>query len=137
MHFKLYMQEGLWYTLPRYDVSHTFEQYTVFNWCIQCVNCIYLPPPIFLYLKNIGTLCGFQWTLSQCYDSLSIFQFSEIDLSQLLYSFWRVGIIMSKLKNKLCIKLIYICSIGIQLYKYYDSLSIFQFSERDIMPQFF
>ena len=29
--------------------------------------------------------------------------FSEIDLSQLLYSFWRVGIIMSKLKNKLCI----------------------------------
>ena len=24
------------------------------------------------------------------------------DLSQLLYSFWRVGIIMSKLKNKLC-----------------------------------
>ena len=31
--------------------------------------------------------------------SLSIFQFSEIDLSQLLYSFWRVGIIMSKLKN--------------------------------------
>ena len=32
-----------------------------------------------------------------------IFQFSEIDLSQLLYSFWRVGIIMSKLKNKLCI----------------------------------
>ena len=29
------------------------------------------------------------------------FQFSEIDLSQLLYSFWRVGIIMSKLKNKL------------------------------------
>ena len=27
--------------------------------------------------------------------------YSEIDLSQLLYSFWRVGIIMSKLKNKL------------------------------------
>ena len=105
LHFKLYMQEGSWYTLPRYDVSHTFEQYTVFNWCIQCVNCIYLPPPIFLYLKNIGTLCGFQWTLSQCYDSLPIFQFSEIDIivSVKLYSFWRVGIIMSKLKNKLCI----------------------------------
>ena len=29
--FKLYMQEGSRYTLPRYDVSHTFEQYTVFN----------------------------------------------------------------------------------------------------------
>ena len=29
------------------------------------------------------------------------FKFSEIDLSQLLYSFWRVGIIRSKLKNKL------------------------------------
>ena len=27
-----------------------------------------------------------------------IINFSEIDLSQLLYSFWRVGIIMSKLK---------------------------------------
>ena len=38
--------------------------------------------------------------LFQCFDSLSIFQFSEIDLSQLLYSFWRVGIYhMSKLKN--------------------------------------
>ena len=31
MHFKLYMQQGSWYTLPRYDVSHTFEQYTVFK----------------------------------------------------------------------------------------------------------
>ena len=45
----------------------------------MCINCIYLPPPMFLIstrsiinpitymflyiLKNIGTLCGFQWTL--------------------------------------------------------------------------
>ena len=32
------------------------------------------------------------------------FSLVRLDLSQLLYSFWRVGIIMSKLiKNKLCI----------------------------------
>ena len=55
----------------------------------------------FYILKILAHSVDFNWTLSQCYDSLSIFQFSEIDLSQLLYSFWRVGIIMSKLKNKL------------------------------------
>ena len=43
---------------------------------------------LLLYMEVIGT-----------YSSI----YCEIDLSQLLYSFWRVGIIMSKLKNKLCI----------------------------------
>ena len=37
--------------------------------------------------------------------NIIIIQFSEIDIivSVIVYSFWRVGIIMSKLKNKLCI----------------------------------
>ena len=44
----------------------------------------------------------------------------EIDLSQLLYSFWRVGIIMSKLKiNYALIKYIYITTLVkiIKIYK--------------------
>ena len=36
-----------------YSPRFSIDTYNAFN-------CIYLPPPMFLYLKNIGTLCGFQ-----------------------------------------------------------------------------
>ena len=75
----------------------------------MCTSIIFLF--IFFYFLYI-----YIRTLSQCYDSLSIFQFSEIDLSQLLYSFWRVGIIMSKLK------------INYALIKYIDYIFIIRIS---------
>ena len=58
-----------------------------------------------------------------------IFQFSEIDLSQLLYSFWRVGIIMSnKLKiNYALIKYIlikYICVSHFTQHSLYSQLQL-------------
>ena len=52
-------------------------------------------------------------------------QFSEIDLSQLLYSFWRVGIIMSKLKNKLYIIFFIVCIFFFYKFAFVVSFPIF------------
>ena len=54
------------------------------------------PGLIYVYLCPSFSLVRYD---TSRYDIINI-------VSQLLYSFWRVGIIMSKLKNKLCIPLI-------------------------------
>ncbi len=62
---------------------------------------------MFLYLLKI---LAHSVDFNELYRNVTIhcpsFQFSEIDIIVSVivrYSFWRVGIIMSKLKNKLCI----------------------------------